>query len=237
MCNGHVLRPSLIFNFMPATSRIISTLCPKRLQPSDCVDISSRSWATVKLQCGASHVRYNESNWNATGPFPPNTRGFFYYHTPPKAPPLIGEIRFRCANTLDDFHNGEDLLSKDKFQTPWSIPLYTLANYAYYAKWGEQLVLDNLVTQATLDKWVISAKRNVRRDRPVLYYLTQPFFFRFNSHTIAFYAVTKDGISSYTPNNPMKDKRLRYNIPYRGEQWSWFRTDIKLMIFFAQEVG
>ena len=206
---------------MPATtSRIISTLCPKRLQTSDCVDISSRTSASVKLQCGTSYIRYGNTN---TDRFPPNTRGFFYYHTPPKAPPLVGEIRFRCASTLDDFHNGEDLLSKDKFQTPWSIPLYALASYADYAKWREQLVLDNLVTQATLDKWVIAkdvaVKRNVGRDRPVLYYLTQPFFFRFNRYSMAFYAATKDGISSHFLNNPMRDKR-RQIIPYGGEQSS-----------------
>jgi hypothetical protein len=43
-----------------------------------------------------------------------NTRGFLYYHTPPKAPPLAGEVRFRLANDLDKFHDGEDLLAENK---------------------------------------------------------------------------------------------------------------------------
>ena len=216
---------------MPRPSRIISTLCPKRLQPSDCVDISSRSWVAVKLQCGASHIRYHKARWNATGSFPPNTRGFFYYHTPPKAPPLVGELRFRCASNLDDFHNGKDLLVKDRFK-PWSVPLYALANHASYAKWREQLILDNLVTQDTLDKWVIAKNavrdtmhRDLGRDRPVLYYFTQPFFFRFHIPTFAFYTATKDEIIGCSLNNPTKDNRNnRYIIPYGGERSSWIRT-------------
>ena len=208
--------------------RIVSTLCPKRLQPSDCVDISSRNSATVKLQSGASYIRYNKTYFADT--FPPNTRGFFYYHTPPKAPPLVGELRFRCASNLDDFHNGKDLLSRDQL-TPWSVPLCALANHVSYAKWREQLILDNLVTQATLDKWIIA--KNVVKDtihtevgwrRPVLYYFTQPFFFRFHSRAFAFYTATKDDIGGCLLNNPMREGRHDFIIPYRGERSSWIRT-------------
>ena len=62
--------------------------------------------------------------------FPPNTRGFLY-HTPPKAPPLVGELRFRCANSLQDFPNGKDLLSTNNF-THWLISLSVLATQNTY---------------------------------------------------------------------------------------------------------
>ncbi|KAF8350380.1 hypothetical protein F5887DRAFT_298767 [Amanita rubescens] len=205
---------------MPPHPRyIVSTLCSKRLQPSDCVDISGSLYARIRLPCGFGHLRYSSS----TNRFPPNTRGFFYYHTPPKAPPLVGELRFRCASNLDDFRNGKDLVLKDKF-TPWSISLYALANLVTLAKWGEQLVLDNHITQATLDKWVTAknvvrdaVKVDVGRNRPVLYCITQPFVFRFNTDRIAFYTATKDEIGGCSAKNPLRDSRSDKSIiPYEG---------------------
>jgi len=207
--------------------RILSTLCSKRLKPTDYVDLSGRSRVNVTLPCGPTFLGYPKIN--VAGHFPPNTRGFFYYYTPPKAPPLVGELRFRCASNLDDFHNGKDLVLKDKF-TPWSIPLYALANHVSYAKWREQLILDNLVTQATLDKWVTAKntardilKRDVGQDWPVLYYITQPFILRFNRVAFSFYAATKDEIGAFCVNNPFRDNRSSKSpFPYGGES-SWIR--------------
>ncbi|KAF8350354.1 hypothetical protein F5887DRAFT_1094627 [Amanita rubescens] len=200
--------------------RILSTLCSKHLKPSDCTDLSGTSQPCLTLPCGRTRISYPKIN--GTSRFPPNTRGFFYYHTPPKAPPLVGELRFRCASNMDDFHDGKDLVLKDKF-TPWSIPLYALANCVSYAKLREQLMLDNLVTQAMLDKWgtarsmVREVKYKVRRDRPVLYYITQPFVFRFNADRIAFYTATKDEIGGCFANNPLRDNRSNKSIfPYGG---------------------
>ncbi len=98
--------------------RVISTLCPKRLQPSDYIDLSGMVKPSITLPSGKMHLC--GPNHDSTVPFPPNTRGFLYYHNPPKAPPFVGELRFRCANSLEDFPNGKDLLSTDKFN-PWSI--------------------------------------------------------------------------------------------------------------------
>src|SRR6266576_1923725 len=130
--------------------RVISTLCPKRLQPSDYIDLSGLLQPKLTLPCGTmvfskgfTHHHDNEV------PFPPNTRGFLYYHTPPKAPPFVGELRFRCANSLEDFPNGKDLLSTDKFN-PWSIPLSSLANKTTYLTLRAQLMMDGLTSQTTL---------------------------------------------------------------------------------------
>ncbi|KAF8350353.1 hypothetical protein F5887DRAFT_1125901 [Amanita rubescens] len=198
--------------------RIVSTLCSKRLKPSDCVDLSGILQPCLTFPCGRTRIGYPYSS--QADRFPPNTRGFFYYHTPSKAPQLVGELRFRCSSNLDDFHNSKDLILKDKF-TPWSIPLYALANLVSYARWREQLMLDNLVTQATLDKWVTAknvargaVKLWVGRDRPVLYYITQPFVFRFNASTFTFYTATKDEIRGC---NPLRDNRSDKSIlPYGG---------------------
>ena len=104
---------------------ILSTLRPERLRPLDYIDLSDKTVSVVTFpSCGAVTLKYDFDKY--LWPFPPNMRGFLYYHTPPKAPPLVGEIRFRIASHLDNFHDGEDLLSRDK--TPWSISPFSLAN-------------------------------------------------------------------------------------------------------------
>ena len=195
---------------MPRPQRIISTLSPKRLQPSDRIDLSGVALPTIALSCGATILRGHKHDDKV--PFPPNTHGFLYYHTPPKAPPFIGELRFRCANSLEDFPNGKDLLSTDKF-TPWSIPLCALANKTTYLSLREQLILDDLVSQTTLDTWVTTkALDELQRfgaKRPVLYHFRQPFLFRFDKRHLAFYTATTDQIGFCVPDSPIMDNRTR----------------------------
>ena len=195
--------------------RIISTLCPKRLQPSDCIDLSGLTQPVITLPCGITRLR--GYNYNQKVPFPPNTRGFLYYHTPPKAPPFVGELRFRCANSLQDFPNGKDLLSMNNF-THWSIPLYALANQTTYLNAGGQLMLDDLVSQRTLDAWVTTKPWSFGARRPVLYYFRQPFLFRFETRQLAFYTATEDQIGFCMVESPMTDHRRRPQLlPYSGK--------------------
>lgn len=175
-------------------------------------------------------------------PFPPDTRGFLYYHIPPKAPPFAGEIRFRRASDPYGFHNGEDLLSSDK--TPWSISLFALANRSAHVALRKQLLTDNLVSPTTLDEWaedklpLLQKVSPVGRDRTVLYYLRQPFFLRFTCHYISFYTVTREDIGFCLSLNPFMDRRFkcanRYDILYSGELL--FR-DLALRVKFYSPPG
>ncbi|KAF8350382.1 hypothetical protein F5887DRAFT_1069406 [Amanita rubescens] len=201
--------------------RFVSTLCAKRLQASDWVDISGLSRAQVTLPSGKSRLCYGPTTGKT--PFPPNTRGFLYYHVPPKAPPLAGEIRFRCASNVDDFHCGQDLLSMDKF-TPWSIAPYKLTSRSSYATLRGQLMFDNLIPPTMLDMWALVSKlsRRVkdRSGRPVLYYLKQPFFFRFGDEHIVFYPAANQKIGFCVMKNPLLDTRIHGSAsPYSGSGW------------------
>ncbi|KAF8347391.1 hypothetical protein F5887DRAFT_29070 [Amanita rubescens] len=201
---------------MPLPSRVISTLCPKRLKPSDFIDISGLFEPVITLPCRTTRLRGLKHDNKV--PFPPNTRGFLYYHTPPKAPPFVGEIRFRCANSLQDFSNGKDLLLSDKFN-PWSIPLPVLANQTAWLNFRGLLMLDDLASQTTLDTWV--AKKALHKShgigprRPVLYYFRQPFLFRFDNRRLAFYTATKDQIGFCVASSPIGDYRSCV-YPYGG---------------------
>jgi hypothetical protein len=57
-------------------------------------------------------------------PFPPGTKGVIYYHLSPGCPPQAGELRFKKCDTVDQFHEGEDL-EVDAGQ-PWSLSLLNI---------------------------------------------------------------------------------------------------------------
>ncbi|SRR6266550_5186773 len=211
--------PCLSFIMGRPLARIISTLCPKRLEPSDYIDISGISQPIITLPCGTTRLRGHKNDQR--NPFPPNTRGFLYYHTPPKAPPFVGELRLRCANSLEDFPNGMDLLSTDKFN-PWSIPLSSLANKTTYLTLRAQLMLDGLTSQTTLDTWATKVPWLIGPTRPVLYYFRQPFLFRFDYSRLAFYTATKDQIGTCNACSPIGDHRGILVYPYGGKLSSQF---------------
>ncbi len=213
--------------------RVISTLCPKRLRPSDCIDLSGLLLPTIALPSGRTH--FHGLNHDKKVRFPPNTRGFLYYHTPPKAPPFVGELRLRCANSLEDFPNGTDLLSTDKF-TPWSMPLSAMATQTNYLSLRGQLMLDDLASQTTLDTWVTTRAKalHVHKSyrfgprRPILYYFRQPFLFRFDSLHLLFHTATKDQIGFCVATNPIWDHRFSPGSrvpPYSGKLSSQFSID------------
>ena len=236
----HVL---LLYAFMPLASRVISTLCLNRLRSLDRIDISGRKRPSLTLPCGTQSLPYGHDNCGQLV-FPPDTRGFLYYYTPPKAPPLAGEVRFRLASDLDSFHDGTDLLSIDKI--PWSISLFDLANLSTHLRLREQLLADGLISQATLDKWagnkppLLYERYRVGRNRIVLYYLRQPFFLRFNANFIVFNTATREQIGLCIMQNPLKDKHFEPNshTRYSGElESSRLAVHMNLQSTFVQEAA
>ena len=212
---------------MPGITRIVSTLCPKRLPPTDFVSLAGRVQPRLTLpRFGTVQLTYGGDPDAATRrlkPFPPDSHGFLYYYAPPKAPPCVGEIRFRLASDPDSFHTGKDLLSLNKI--PWSLPLYALANRSFYAVFRNQLVYDGLVSPTVLEKWIRNdseLRSEQRRPAAMLYYLRQPFFLRFEKFHISFHTVTREDISFCSAVNFTREIRSgsgegRFVIPYSGE--------------------
>ncbi|KAF9530679.1 hypothetical protein CPB83DRAFT_153326 [Crepidotus variabilis] len=56
-------------------------------------------------------------------PFPPDTRGVFYFHHNPAYPILSGGIRFRICETQAKFTLGRDLQLPGGLGLPWEMPL------------------------------------------------------------------------------------------------------------------
>lgn len=151
--------------------------------------------------------------------FPPETRGFLYYHKPPKAPPLVGDIRFRFAQNLTGFDDGMDLLSPKS--RPWHVSLLVLATVPRYAAVREQLMQEGLITPTVVKKCAMVRKQlndaghGVMRWENFLYYLRQPFYVAFHSGTVQFLAVTNEKVGICSLPTPFLDWRMQTS-PYGG---------------------
>ncbi|KAF5342649.1 hypothetical protein D9611_002025 [Ephemerocybe angulata] len=111
--------------------RIVHNLDPNHLRMSDIVDLNGPLLPTVKF--GATLRASQQLDYFCTKtPFPPNSRGFLYYHSRPGLPPGAGEIRFRVVDSrsashsaADLFANGRDLLDHTGHR-PWRIHMLQL---------------------------------------------------------------------------------------------------------------
>ncbi|KAF6754834.1 hypothetical protein DFP72DRAFT_353008 [Ephemerocybe angulata] len=135
----------------PGVKHILSTLNPTKLIATDYVDLSKRKALghTLQLnQTGAGVV----VRYKARHPFPPSTRGFFYFHRPTTTTEIVdqdtgevrrearhghvlsGQLRFRMVDTPDParFEEGADLPGLDGL--PWHIPLAIMHQYPIYEK-------------------------------------------------------------------------------------------------------
>ncbi|KAF6755449.1 hypothetical protein DFP72DRAFT_896936 [Ephemerocybe angulata] len=77
--------------------RTINNLDPNQLHISDIIDLNGPVLPTVKI--GATLRASQQLDYLWKTPFPPNSRGFLYYHSRPDLPPAAGEIRFRMVDS------------------------------------------------------------------------------------------------------------------------------------------
>ncbi|KAJ7110622.1 hypothetical protein C8R44DRAFT_800346 [Mycena epipterygia] len=130
--------------------RIISTLDPKLLEPGDILEMSHKKTARINFPGsdtrGLGALLIYVQTKDGRLPFPPNSRGFLYYHSEPPASPLESSVRFRLApdNTPSSFLHGQDLLTP--WGLPWRILLPQIACHAEYTKIRQQLQHEDLAT-------------------------------------------------------------------------------------------
>ena len=148
-------------------------------------------------------------------PYPPETKAFLYYFTPPNKPLISGEVRFRVASSDDpaSFENGSDLI-KINGQV-WSRPLFVLSKLypPLYEKLREELLVpDNL--DAVLSTFPNKAIM-YRRSR-LLYTLNDTFIVYFNGLSQDFTVITEQGMETLKLRNLFWEARPPYK-PYTGE--------------------
>ncbi|KAJ7183959.1 hypothetical protein C8R46DRAFT_521251 [Mycena filopes] len=128
---------------------LLSTLNPRALQPTDFLDISDWKRHPIAFEAdpGGTNPRpaYGQAIGDGWFPFPPRSRGFFYFHRGPGAAPLEGSLRFRLSpNKLPSYFGaGRDLLLPAGL--PWQLILPQLLQPPFQ-KVVAQLLRDNLIT-------------------------------------------------------------------------------------------
>ncbi|KAF5377939.1 hypothetical protein D9615_006726 [Tricholomella constricta] len=133
-------------------SRKIQTLNRDLLTASDFLDLSQIREPAIKLPTGSARFAYLATKIQKKKPFPPNTRGFLYWHHDPSLPPTAGGIRFRLVPEPDPtlFASGTDLLYPNA--VPWTIHILSLAcSNSDYASMKAQLIAERLVDTASFE--------------------------------------------------------------------------------------
>ncbi|KAJ6510628.1 hypothetical protein C8R45DRAFT_393389 [Mycena sanguinolenta] len=208
----------------PNHLRRLSTLNPLYLTTSDYTILSHLPHPCVAFIPGnlSFPVRYFKKA-AAYQPFPPRTRGFFYYHVPRDLPPVAGGLRFRLTprGHPASFHDGHDLLHDG---LPWQISLPSIATAAgRKSVLLQQLLHEGLVTQADVDNCRTLMPTKKRLDpRLTLYRLAQPFPIGFQ-HGLHAWVVGETQVLPWT-YNMFADHRMHCRAvrPYAGSALAQF---------------
>ncbi|KAF9475369.1 hypothetical protein BDN70DRAFT_883792 [Pholiota conissans] len=107
--------------------------------------------------------------------FPPNTKGYFYYHASPDHSELAGSIRFRLCEGPKDFDRGHDLLTPSG--QPWG---YNLLDLAIHPGRKELLALihaEGLADEETISDLAKLGLPQEHHKKPFLFSLADPFVF------------------------------------------------------------
>ncbi|GLB38722.1 hypothetical protein LshimejAT787_0505870 [Lyophyllum shimeji] len=198
--------------------RSLKTLHPGRLRSSDFVDVSNMLHPRILVDNDRAYFRYGACGISGLVPFPPNARGFLYYHHDPELPPTTGEIRFRVTpdNDVAGFECGKDLVGLNG--SPWAMGLLTLTKTSF-EPFRRRLVEDGLFEPALMQKLVERWKGKRRLLNPhdrAVHYLEQPFTARL-PQGLRISIVTPDGIGSARHELIFKDRRAHVNaVPYSG---------------------
>ncbi|EDR13135.1 uncharacterized protein LACBIDRAFT_308639 [Laccaria bicolor S238N-H82] len=174
----------------------VSTLDQRKLSPTDWLDLSGRMQLSISFRNKLDRdsewrAYYRRLTANRRLPFPPHSSGFLYYHQPPGAPLLAGELRFRLtSNHLpESFNQGEDCLTPEG--DAWKIPLFVLHHTPFHRDVYQQLRVDGFVSDALDSQLKSIAQTSVcpRSTSVILHSLHQVFPVDFSATTFRFFVV------------------------------------------------
>ena len=146
--------------------------------------------------------------------YPPETKAFLYYFTPPEKPLIAGELRLRVASSDDpaSFENGSDL--KKLNGQVWSRPLFALSKFfiPLYDKLREELLVpDDL--DAVLSTF---PKRSIIYGRSQLLYTLNDKFIVTFAHWQSFMVITEQGMETLLLHGLFIEMGAKIK-PYTGE--------------------
>jgi hypothetical protein len=162
-------------------------------------------------------LRYGESGTTILPHYPPDTKSFLYYFTPPEKPRIAAELRLRATSGGDptSFESGSDLLKPNG--QPWSRPLCVLSKY--YKPLYEKLREDRLVPDdldAILSTFTSGFPRYNCQSQ-LLYTLNDTFIVDFSCTQHYFFVITEKSMKRLHFTTPFFEHRGGFKtFPYTG---------------------
>jgi hypothetical protein len=165
-------------------------------------------------------LRYDEKRESGIKIFPhypPDTKAFLYYFTPPEKPRIAAELRLRVISRDQpaSFESGSDLLKLNG--QPWSRPLYVLP--IYYKPLYEKLRKDRLVPDDLHDTILSTFTSRVPSYNRIqhLYTLNDTFIVDFSYAVQHLSVITEQGMKSIQFVTPFfEHRRGLKTLPYTG---------------------
>ena len=213
---------SRVYCFFQTLRRLVVTLDPnkfaekkqKRFHIGDIAQFRPYIWLHSQSRPVESPFLMYDKQKAGPWPYPPETKAFLYYFTPPEKPLIAGELRLRVASSDDpaSFESGSDLMKVNG--QVWSRPLFVLSkNYiSLYDKLREELLVpDNLdVVLSTFPNKPIAYRRS-----HLLYTLNDTFIVNFVPRQI-FMVLTEQGMETLILDGLFFEKYAKI-LPYTGE--------------------
>lgn len=210
----------------PQRQRRLLTLQPNRIIETgqEAYDISGMTYARFSTPTASTkpvltrlryHSRYHE-NIQSMLRFPPNTKGYLYYHLEKGMPPISGELRLRICDAPSDFDRGYDLFNSDGFG-PWSVPLYKLVHWNAYAGIYHLLSQEGLVDADLLSD---VQRLPLHKSSTFLYDIEQPFVADLSHHINSFTLLKRNALVRFAIQVIFGKQRvpaLTKVYPYAGE--------------------
>jgi hypothetical protein len=171
-----------------------------------------------------SFVQYARDQSNNPVPFPDDTNGFFYYHSPSKAPPTAGHLRFRITPSADpaSWSSGRDLSWPDN-DAEWKLHLMKIVGFhPKLTAIRNLLLVEKLISHELVErcmkllKWRIALGPHVLLDN-----LEQSFYTSFSVRNRGRFAIVGREEAKFVHLGPFfRDLRSRCFDPYTGKYMS-----------------
>ncbi|THU88752.1 hypothetical protein K435DRAFT_969370 [Dendrothele bispora CBS 962.96] len=140
----------------------ISTLDCSRLRSKDLMDFSNLKTPLLYFNSVGYIIGYTYIG-KRLRPFPPNTRGFLYFHQSSTLPSITKSIRLRLCEDPSKFNESQDLLAPDG--NPWDLSLFQLMNQKNAKPFVEELVREGYITEEELELC-----RNIMKNAGILHF-------------------------------------------------------------------
>ncbi|KZV71161.1 hypothetical protein PENSPDRAFT_650915 [Peniophora sp. CONT] len=191
------------------THPVVQTFHPKRLQSSDYLDLSLQTRYSLLVRnpssAPGSPPRRVQMQYQTTPPtpFPPDTRGFFYYSAD-------GMLRFRLAESSSptDFAKGRDLELPNG--VPWRIDARRINTFAKWSPIRDLILSSPISATSTTTRGYAPQVHDGMNPVParanVIAGFGEPFLFNFAIANTSMYVRRPDGeLHAFKFRNPLAD--------------------------------